>query len=364
MKTLLYIFPGATPAQVREGTTRHVSRPRTQQYGFEYMASLGIPADAIGRDDALPQRLLHGWLGKALGYRARHLLLYFKTRPYKIVFGAALLYFLPLKKIFGGKGKYVLLNIELARIVRANKERPVRYRLLTLALKQCSAIVCFAAIQKEWLLTECPFLEGNIFVVKLGSDTEFYQAVYEGRNNTVLSVGADTGRDYATLFKAAELLPNTQFDVVCGKHNLVGIESIPQNVQIFFNLPIDELKKKYETAQQIVIATHDDTYTDGADCSGQTVLLDAMACGLPVIATRKAYLEDYVEEGKEAVVVPPYDAHALAERITRLQQEPELRLSLGKAARKKAEESLSLKDMAEDLAVIFRKVLEDSSGSR
>ena len=48
-----------------------------------------------------------------------------------------------------------------------------------------------------------------------------------------------------------------------------------------------------------------DTFGDGADCSGQIALLHAMAVGLPIVATHKAYLADYVTPNKESLSVLP-----------------------------------------------------------
>lgn len=344
---VLYIYPG-----VEQGTN-DPSRPATQRYGYQHMKSLGISADFIGRDDALPVWLRKSFLGKLIGFKLRHALLFFKARNYDIVFGAALVYLMPLKKIFGGKARYVVLNIELVRMLRANAHRPVRSRIIKTLFKEFSVVICLAHVQKEWLLAQCPFLEGKVHVIPLGADTEFFVSTFESRGNTVLSVGGDSGRDYVTLFKTAELLPSMQFEVICGRRNLVGVPHVPSNVRLYHNMPFAELREKYQSAALIVIATHDDSYTDGADCSGQTVLLDAMASGLPIIATRKAYLADYVREGEDALITDSGNSETLAQTIERLQGDADLRTRLAQNARTRAEKEFSTKAMAEGLASIF-----------
>ncbi len=347
MKNILYIFPGAYNSGLRAGL------PGTQYYGYEYMNSFGMSAEAIGRDDALPKWLVRSIFGKLFSYRVRHLLLFFKARSYRIVFGAALVYLMPLKKIFGGRAKYVALNIELVRMIRANAKRPFRLGLIKAFIAEFSAVVCLAHVQKEWLLAQCPFLEGKIHVVLLGADVQSQTPVYEGRNTTVLSVGADGGRDYETLFEAARLLPDTSFEIVCSPHNITHIKNQPSNVEVFFDLPFAEVKKKYHTAQLLVLSTHDDTYADGADCSGQTVLLDAMTNGIPVLATRKAYLSDYIRERTDALVVNCYDPKAMVQEISRLQSDETLRAKLAYSARAHAEQYFSTKSMAEGLGKVF-----------
>src|SRR5665647_3206818 len=110
---VLYIFPG-----VHTGISKGVSGidfTDPQSFGFNYMKEFGIDADSIGRDAALPAWFLKTPLAWMIGFKLRHTLLYFKTREYDIVFGATLLYPAFLKWIFGGKTKYVIVNIELTR---------------------------------------------------------------------------------------------------------------------------------------------------------------------------------------------------------------------------------------------------------
>lgn len=339
---VLFLYPGSRKAP-GEGL------PDTQLYGFNHLASLGVSADALGRDDALP-----GWLhGRFLGYKLRQALLFFKARSYDIVFGATLIYLMPLKKLFGGNAQYVLLNIELNRILRGSERRPLRRWFLESLLKEFSAIVCLSTYQKEWLLERYPYLTGKVFFIPLGADIHFYHPVYEGRTDVVLSVGKDNGRDYRTLIEVAKRMPNTRFEIVCSPRNLVGIDQVPSNVQVFYDLPVRLLEEKYKTARMLIIPTHDDLSVLGADCSGQTVLLDAMASGLPIIATRKAYLTDYIREEQDALVVDCYNPEQLAEAILRLDDDA-LRTALAKSARTRVEEHFSSQAMAENISHLFK----------
>ena len=347
---ILCIYPGNPTVQL-EGV-RAGELPDTMLYGYNHLASFELEADMLGRDDGLPRWFTRGTLGKHLGFRLRHFLLFFTARRYNVVFGGALLYLMPLKKLFGGRAKYVLFNIELLRILRANEHRPLRYRYIVSLLREFAAIVCLSSVQKEWLRIRFPFLEGRLHVVPLGVDVEYCTPVYEGRGNTVLSVGKDGGRDYATLIEAARRMPHTQFEIVCSPRNMTSISDIPPNVRVFYDLPFSELACKYRTAKLIVIETHNDVYADGSDCSGQTVLLDAMAYGLPIIATRKQYLSEYARDGEDLIMVEPYDGVAIQSAIERL-EDPMLRLRLARGARSRVERDLSTRQMAERLTRIF-----------
>ena len=63
-----------------------------------------------------------------------------------------------------------------------------------------------------------------------------------------------------------------------------------------------------------------------------SVLLEAMASGMPVITAETCGMPDVVEDGFNGLLVPPADAAAIEEAVLRLAASPELRQSLGQAA--------------------------------
>ncbi len=63
------------------------------------------------------------------------------------------------------------------------------------------------------------------------------------------------------------------------------------------------------------------------------VLIEAMAAGTPVVASRIAGYSDVVNDGVDGVLVPPADPQALAEELQSLWHEPERRTAMGAAGR-------------------------------
>ncbi len=70
-----------------------------------------------------------------------------------------------------------------------------------------------------------------------------------------------------------------------------------------------------------------------------TSLLEAMACGVPVVATAVSGHLDVIQDGENGLLVPPGDPVALAEAIARVLTDPGLQRRLGASARQTIERS-------------------------
>ncbi len=68
------------------------------------------------------------------------------------------------------------------------------------------------------------------------------------------------------------------------------------------------------------------------------VVLEAMACGLPVVVSANTGYAGLIRDGVEGFVVPVRDTEALAEKVALLHREPELRREIGMRARQRAVE--------------------------
>ncbi len=86
-------------------------------------------------------------------------------------------------------------------------------------------------------------------------------------------------------------------------------------------------------------------------------LLEAMALGVPIIASRVGGLEEAIQDDATGLLVPPHDAAALAAAIQRLRAEPALRDSLGEQARQLQQERYSLEAMLEGYLAVYREAL-------
>jgi len=76
-------------------------------------------------------------------------------------------------------------------------------------------------------------------------------------------------------------------------------------------------------------------------------IIEYMACGVPVVATRVGGNPELVTEAENGFLVPIGDPEALAEKISLLIENEELRSSIGEANRRKVSEQYSLQVMLE-----------------
>ena len=89
-----------------------------------------------------------------------------------------------------------------------------------------------------------------------------------------------------------------------------------------------------------------------------SVLLEAMASGMPVITAETCGMPDVVEDGFNGLLVPPADAAAIEEAVLRLAVSPEMRQSLGQAAQRTMAR-YTWERSALMLEKLFRRVIAD-----
>src|ERR1044072_3859330 len=93
---------------------------------------------------------------------------------------------------------------------------------------------------------------------------------------------------------------------------------------------------------------------DNGDRDGlPNVLMEAMACGLPVITTPVSGIPEIIKDGENGALVPPEDAEALANAIQRISADRMLARNLGRAGRLTVLERFDGDKTAMELAALF-----------
>jgi glycosyltransferase involved in cell wall biosynthesis len=85
-----------------------------------------------------------------------------------------------------------------------------------------------------------------------------------------------------------------------------------------------------------------------------TVLLEALASGLPGISTSLSGVPEIISDGREGLLIPPDDPEALARAVARLLDSPDERRDMAREGRRKAEEAFDIRLNVERMHRLFK----------
>jgi glycosyltransferase involved in cell wall biosynthesis len=85
--------------------------------------------------------------------------------------------------------------------------------------------------------------------------------------------------------------------------------------------------------------------------------MEAMSCGLPVVATNCSSLPELIDDGKGGFLCPLGDVDAFAEKINFLAENPQLRREMGEYNRAKVEKLFTMDRMVNQYKELFETVL-------
>ena len=114
-------------------------------------------------------------------------------------------------------------------------------------------------------------------------------------------------------------------------------------------IPHYEMPAIYQKADILLFPT----VREGLPLAG----LEAMACGLPVVATDCSSLPELIDQGKGGFLCPLGDVEAFAEKINFLAESPYLRREMGEYNRAKIEKMFTLDQMVEKYMELFEEVI-------
>jgi glycosyltransferase involved in cell wall biosynthesis len=92
-------------------------------------------------------------------------------------------------------------------------------------------------------------------------------------------------------------------------------------------------------------------------------LVEAMAAGKPVVASRVGGIPEAVEDGTTGILVPPGDAQALAEALSFMLEHPAQTTEMGRRGRERAARLFDEERMVDRICSLYRELLgHDADG--
>ncbi len=116
------------------------------------------------------------------------------------------------------------------------------------------------------------------------------------------------------------------------------------------HVPQGDLHKYYSRGSVFVLPSIQDGFG--------MVIIQAMACGLPVIATTNTGGPDIIEEGESGFVIPIRDTEALKEKLTCLYENPDIYRQMGQSAKKRVSSGFTWDDYGEKIIKEYERILK------
>jgi len=157
----------------------------------------------------------------------------------------------------------------------------------------------------------------------------------------------------ATLAQAARLLPDAAIEVIGDGPQQDLLHGLPGVGMLGRQAPEDIYARMRGAACLVLPSVWYENFP--------RVLVEAFACGLPVIASRLGAMADLVEEGVTGLLFEPGDARQLAERLAWARAHPERMRRMGANARAEYERKYTPEVNFAQLQAIYRDVLRESS---
>ncbi|HEX2909272.1 MAG TPA: glycosyltransferase family 4 protein [Chloroflexia bacterium] len=219
-----------------------------------------------------------------------------------------------------------------------------------------TTFLCTTQTLIDLLIKEHYVKPEQIYYLLLHVDHNFFSPMPNVPVRNQLCSTGMASRDYATLVKAAT---GMDIDVIIDAGSQWFDEKLnfkdsdlPSNVRRIRSPTLKDVRQLYAESQFVVVPLKDVSFTVGL-----TVILEAMAMGKAVIATKVQQHEDFIEEGKNGAYVEPENVEDLREKIRYFQEHPEEVRRMGEYARKCVEQKYTLEHYVERLSEAINQVL-------
>ena len=196
----------------------------------------------------------------------------------------------------------------------------------------------------------------KISVISFGVDTSFFAPIQkmdarrkldiDEREKVVLFLGkVHFGKGVDIIAECARRMPDVTFI-------LVGIGSLTastDNCRAVGAYPDDQIPVWMNTADVFVLPSR----SEGTP----VVLLEALSCCIPVVASKVGGIPDLVKDGKTGYLVESEDVDMFESKLRELLANPEKRKQMGQQGREDMIESYDSRKIAERVKQVYERVL-------
>lgn len=158
------------------------------------------------------------------------------------------------------------------------------------------------------------------------------------------------------LLAAARALPEARFTTVGPQEPIFTasiqheLDALSDRLRVLPSQSREEIFRRYREADVFAFPTWREGFPN--------VVIEAMAAGLPVVATPVGAIPEAIEDGRSGLLVPLRDAKALEQALRRLIGDPALRAELGAQARARVEAVFSFEAVVARLGDFYAELLD------
>lgn len=201
----------------------------------------------------------------------------------------------------------------------------------------------------------------DVQVVYNGVDTDFFTPILnKNKGKYILYVGAlDSLKGLIDLINSAKYITFKNLSlkfILIGKGHmkkylkkLIRKNSLENNFSLMGYLNQKKLLGYYQNASIFVLPS----YHEGLP----TAVLEAMSCGIPIVATAVPGTSEIIEDGETGLLVPPKSPKKLADSIMGLLDDQELIKKFSKNGRKHVEKNFNWFKITDNFEKIYSNVI-------
>jgi glycosyltransferase involved in cell wall biosynthesis len=331
LRAKVHYFEGLDPRRWHEWLAAEWSVLGSRQEHF-----WGLLRESLERGDSLHvNEILWGtWVAaQCMKLRVEHMHSHFGTMSSTVAWFASRVSGIPFSFTAHAKDIYVY----------SFTEHRLREKMMA-----ASRVITVTEYNRTYLLQNNPDLDPTrVRVVYNGVDLDFFRPSEAERREPglVLSVGrlipkkgfedllqACAGlRRRGVEFRAVIVGEGPEEGALLQQREILGLQD---HVELAGPLPQDDVLALMHRASVLCLACKEDGDNDRDALP--TVLLEALACGVPIVSTDFSGIPEIVQSGVEGFLVPPGDAESMAERLAELLHDGALRARFGQSGRRKA----------------------------
>ena len=251
------------------------------------------------------------------------------------------------------------------------KRKKIYDRIFRLTAKDCKKCIANCYAVKDQVVQQNNLASEKVEVIYNGLDLSGYQEPFDDksfRRKLVIENGTPLvgmianfnfeikGHVYflGAAKKILEKVPNVKFVLVGDGPLRPRYEEVAQELNLNNNVYF--LGKRADVPT--IISNLDVSVLSSTNEGFSNVILESMAAGKPVVATKVGGSPEMVMNGVTGYLVPPADSGAIASAIIDLLQNPDKAIAMGSAGRKVVKEKFTVVTMVKKYEELYASLLE------